>query len=204
MADDDAEAQLAEALRELEAEIEKNNELQARIDDLEEDAYGQADAGEAAQYRETIAERDETIEQLQEQLASLQDSGGGAQQELSDAQQQIQALREELEQNKVLLVREQNKVQALEATKDDLSQKLHAEQDKARRKVKAAQTSGKDAKSHRRELNRVLEENRELRGDIVDLESDRDKLIGAVEELHEEVTESRKKLVVTAFLKHAG
>ena len=55
-------------------------------------------------------------------------------------------------------------------------------------------TSRKDAKSHRRELNRVLEENRELRSDIVDLESDRDKLIGAVEQLHDEVQESRKTL----------
>jgi len=168
--------------------------FEERNAELEQGQMGVKSAGETADHLQQVQDLNEEIDRLNNEMENFAGAGGGAQQELNEKEQQLQTLREETELKDVEVVKLKNKIASLEAGADELSQKLHAEMEKARAKQRADGTSRKDAKSHRRELNRVLEENRELRSDIVDLESDRDKLIGAVEQLHDEVQESRKTL----------
>jgi len=190
---DDAADDLATALEELEQEQQRNQELEQRILELEDAAYGEAGAGETQQFLDEIKQLEEANEQLQEQLDAQANLPGAADQ-VQQLQQQFDDLQEENTAKDVAMVKMTNDIKNLQTNCDTLQTKLHQEVEKARKKSRADGTSRKDAKSHRRELNRVLEENRELRSDIVDLESDRDKLIGAVEQLHDEVQESRKKL----------
>ena len=181
-------------LLEMEALAEENEQFRQRIEELEAELYGAAEGGEIAQFNARIEELENENEELKEALEAANASGGGSADELAQMDQQLQTVREELEGKQVEIVRLESTISQLESDKDDLAQKLHTEQEKARKKAKAAATSGKDTKQHKRELNRALNENVELRGEIQDLEMDRDKLIGAVEELHEEVQESRQKL----------
>ena len=179
---DDAADDLATALEELEQEQQRNQELEQRILELEDAAYGEAGAGETQQFLDEIKQLEEANEQLQEQLDAQANLPGAADQ-VQQLQQQFDDLQEENTAKDVAMVKMTNDIKNLQTNCDTLQTKLHQEVEKARKKSRADGTSRKDAKSHRRELNRVLEENRELRSDIVDLESDRDKLIGAVEQL---------------------
>ena len=181
-------------LLEMEELAKENQQFQQRIEELENELYAGAGGGEIAQFNARIEELEAQNEELQEALEAANSSGGGSADELAQMEQQLQTAKEDLESRQVEIVRLQSTISNLESEKEDLAQKLHTEQEKARKKAKAAATSGKDTKQHKRELNRTLNENVELRAEIQDLESDRDKLIGAVEELHEEVQESRKKM----------
>ena len=173
-------------LLEMEELAKENQQFQQRIEELENELYAGAGGGEIAQFNARIEELEAQNEELQEALEAANSSGGGSADELAQMEQQLQTAKEDLESRQVEIVRLESTISNLESEKEDLAQKLHTEQEKARKKAKAAATSGKDTKQHKRELNRTLNENVELRAEIQDLESDRDKLIGAVEELHEE------------------
>ena len=191
----DMEEELNTALAELQAEIDRNKELEDRVDELEQGLGGDG-AGETREMLDQISDLQTENETLRDQLANAGDNDGEARQELNDLQQRMQSLQEESERKDLQLVKSKNKYEALYTAKEELSTKLHTEQANARKRKDKEGGARKDAKSHRRELNRVLEENRELRAEREDLMSDRDKLIGAVEQLHEEVQGSRKTLSV--------
>ena len=114
-----------------------------------------AGGGEIAQFNARIEELEAQNEELQEALEAANSSGGGSADELAQMEQQLQTAKEDLESRQVEIVRLQSTISNLESEKEDLAQKLHTEQEKARKKAKAAATSGKDTKQHKRELNKL-------------------------------------------------
>ena len=139
MSDEDDEALL---LREMDELSNENEQLQQRIRDLEQELYGEASAGEVAEFKAEIDNLQKENDELREALEAANESGGGSADDLAQMEQQLQTTKEDLEGKQVGIVRLQSTISNLESEKEDLAQKLHTEQDKARKKAKAAATSG--------------------------------------------------------------
>ena len=76
---------------------------------------------------------------------------------------------------------------------NELQRKLHDQEQTARNKIREATKMGRGEREKSRELSQALEENRILRTEIEELEQDRDTLIAALEEQHEEMTKSKQE-----------
>ena len=106
-------------------------------------------------------------------------------------EQQLQTAKEDLESRQVEIVRLQSTIEILSLRRKIWLRKLPAGE--GAQKGQSCCNVGQGHQAAQARAQRALNENVELRAEIQDLESDRDKLIGAVEELHEEARMRKKR-----------
>jgi hypothetical protein len=120
MSDEDGREDLLFEMEELAAE---NENLNARVQELEDELYGAAGGGEVEEAaRAQIAALEARNEELQEACKAASASGGGSADELA----QMTQMTRQLEVRQVEIVRLQGTIGTLEAEKDELARNLNA------------------------------------------------------------------------------
>lgn len=167
-------------------------ELQQALSNHANDLAG-GNVGELASLREEIAELSKKTEELEIENNTLRNDGGGHREQLEELEDRTRRQQEELTMKGTEISNLKATITEFENKTNELQRKLHDQEQTARNKIREATKKGRGEREKSRELSQALEENRILRTEIEELEQDRDTLIAALEEQHEEMTKAKQE-----------